>query len=924
MNLLKIPEEIKGRWQHALILTYGLDIPFFENGLWRQFGKACNNKIILADGKRYLQTCESYANSKGLIRHLNQHYVAEGIFAPYSAHAKLILLANDQHGRLLVGSGNLGYQGYASGGEMFTKYEYSEEAPDTLREFVAVRQFIDGLIDKGYIGEQGRYHIQEHMYSKCPWLFGNPQRESQVRHNLNKSFIDQLQETIGNTVVDELWIMAPFYDEKCIALEKMLSTFQPKTTHLLIQQQRTSADPLTLMNIVDAHNGRVKIHSVSLENNPYLHTKMYLFKLGSDSICLQGSPNLSQVAMLRSGNKANVELANLLTGERDTFDYIFGELQMEEVSSAHDLEISYHAINDEAADSEKDTPILRSGRLDGDKLYLQVGVSSFDPRTASLLIDGVIIPLNFRITNEHCWEYELSQTAIEILSGSQPLPIRLKWEEGEITNPIFVCNVHTLRRTLEITTHSEAWEHLSDLDVEDEVLEELLIDLRNALIIEPEDLWQLAKSSKSGVSTNKDNDDSAPAIDYDNFDYEILKQHPKLQQYIRGRGGSSYQQTQLQIILSAITSNFRDFVEATDSEIVLDISASAVDESLALIENMEELEEEETLQEEERQRRQLSAQKRIRRILSNFIQRYLRGTSNPLFWEKVGFDVISQNYVIFSHIMWHLFSKEWLEDEFIIDNLLKTITNHWGTPSQSGYFNSLPKNQVDELFDLLQEKHANAQLIASIYHCARLTRKQHLQDLRLQLRDFWRYFISDLPFEVDTTIFRDVYQILSRQYIEDMPTPSDVVDELLRLGHFDTRDNFSNVIREQYNLRYDGCRFELVHLHISDHEIPVPCLVIGDHEKLRSCDDLAPLLYRWIKFDEGHGYYRIVTGETHSSKQIIQCDEDGQNGIFYDRETQKEIEIEQLEQPPTKWNEATWRLYSIAEEAEELAQLRLE
>ena len=51
MDDLKLPEQLKGRWEHALILTYGFDAPFFENALWSQFAARCRNKIILVDGQ---------------------------------------------------------------------------------------------------------------------------------------------------------------------------------------------------------------------------------------------------------------------------------------------------------------------------------------------------------------------------------------------------------------------------------------------------------------------------------------------------------------------------------------------------------------------------------------------------------------------------------------------------------------------------------------------------------------------------------------------------------------------------------------------------------------------------------------------------------------------------------------------------------
>src|SRR5260370_26227257 len=110
MSALELPEQLKGPWDHALILSYGLDIPFFERALWYQFPTRCRNKIILADGQQYLQVSDAYSQQRGLVRHMNQLYVVAGIFGLHtytSAHAKLILLTNAQQGRLLVGSGNL-------------------------------------------------------------------------------------------------------------------------------------------------------------------------------------------------------------------------------------------------------------------------------------------------------------------------------------------------------------------------------------------------------------------------------------------------------------------------------------------------------------------------------------------------------------------------------------------------------------------------------------------------------------------------------------------------------------------------------------------------------------------------------------------------------------------------------------------------
>src|SRR5258706_14835585 len=107
MNSIRLPDAFLGKWDHALIVTYGADLPFFERDIWKQFSDQCRNRIILTDGRRYQQICAELARS-GMVRHLNQRYVADGIYSPRISHAKLVLLTNSDKGRLLVGSGNLG------------------------------------------------------------------------------------------------------------------------------------------------------------------------------------------------------------------------------------------------------------------------------------------------------------------------------------------------------------------------------------------------------------------------------------------------------------------------------------------------------------------------------------------------------------------------------------------------------------------------------------------------------------------------------------------------------------------------------------------------------------------------------------------------------------------------------------------------
>ena len=300
MIQLQLPEQIKGKWEHALILSYGANIPFYEHAIWSQFGPVCRNRIVLADSQQYLQASAECARD-GVAHHLNQRYVFDGIFSPYSAHAKVILLANPEQGRLFVGSGNLGWQGYASGGEIFTQYDFAADSSDQLPAFLAIRSVIEIILERKYVGPVAERHIH-HLFESTPWLFHSVHTEwNPVRSNLAQSFLSQLQKAIGREAIEELWIASPFLDPEASALERLLSITKPGQATLLLQPGHASASLAALKKIQRLHP-QFHVRTFKLKGNEtaYVHGKLYLFKLARRSICLQGSPNLSQVAMLLS------------------------------------------------------------------------------------------------------------------------------------------------------------------------------------------------------------------------------------------------------------------------------------------------------------------------------------------------------------------------------------------------------------------------------------------------------------------------------------------------------------------------------------------------------------------------------------------------------------------------------------------------
>jgi hypothetical protein len=82
------------------------------------------------------------------------------------------------------------------------------------------------------IGTTATRHIY-HLFEKTPWLYWPTISGLQpVRHNLNPSFLDQLDQDGGDEVVEELGGLSPSPDEKPIALALAMAWVRLLTPNL--------------------------------------------------------------------------------------------------------------------------------------------------------------------------------------------------------------------------------------------------------------------------------------------------------------------------------------------------------------------------------------------------------------------------------------------------------------------------------------------------------------------------------------------------------------------------------------------------------------------------------------------------------------------------------------------------------------------
>lgn len=792
---LPLPEELDGPWEHALLLSYGLDLPFFERALARQLAPSCHNRILLGDERTYLASCDAYANGD-LVRGANRDYVAEPILRRASSHAKLILLTNAHAGRLLVGSGNISRQGFASGGELFTRYAFDETEAGALPEFLAVRTLLERLRDDGLVTHTAAWHV-DRLLEGTPWLYSaQGDAESRVRHNLDRSFADQLGDALDGERVEELMVLAPFFDSELAAVRNLVGRLGPERTTVLVQRAQTSIDPEALNRLHREAGGTVEVCPFERPpHHPWVHAKLILARTRDAAVCLQGSANISARALLRKGMEASLEVVNLLRGDRSAFDGLLDELDIgAPADDLAGLDLHYEPPDEEDRLTDEGWQLTAAEWSDE---VLEVRYRGELSPLEGASVESAGMSFAMEIVGATPGFLRLSLTTSEGEHVHSLTPIRLVLADGRCSNAIFPADRSALVRAFERGSDTgEKLARIGDLGLGDDELEQLLHELEGTLVVDQRSLWQL---SGRPVPRGDDDDAEEPHIDYADIDYDMLRSHPKMQQYLRGDGSLGGSRSRLQIVLNAITSAFAD-IAAVDSAAVMADQAVAGDPAPEGGDANEE-------GDDERARRRWSAEARINVLLRNFVKRFLRGLASREFQDIAGPEVLARNYVVFFHLLSRLAEREWIDQRFVTAGIARTIELFWGTTDAAGYVGRLDVGERAAVLGLVRETHSDAQVLATLYTGSRETRLTDLQDLRVGLRDAWRGILIHGDPPLTTAVLADARLMLRGVAPPDGPPPTDIVAELHGLARFLTRDELVAAVAARLDVPVSACAF---------------------------------------------------------------------------------------------------------------------
>lgn len=771
---LSVPEVLSRPRDHAVICTFGADLDFYEGPLWRHISRA-RNRIVFADDVVLAAKLADLASGGSRLRHINRNYLATPITNERSAHAKLILLVDASGGTLLVGSGNISIDGYASRGEIFCRYDVTNEDSTYLPELQAAKDLLDLMAGREYLDSQARHQLNA-VWGDTPWIWAPAARAPGVRHNLAVPLGEQLLAAVSGEVVAELTVHAPFHDRQCGALRRLIEGLRPEHVTVLVQPGRTSVDPRALSAVLDAARGTFEVQLAAAPEFPdtYLHAKFILVRTATRSITLTGSANLSLAALWRTDQRVgdrpagNIELVNLAEGPPESIDELLAELVLNEPTEAL-AELDVNFLGDHEASSPDARPRLDQGRWVDATLTL-VAAAELPPGPLTLVIAGSDVEAELAVEGKTVTAKLPSEAAGILDARVVPVWLRIATSDGDVeTTPVYPYVPSALAALLNARRDPDLLRKVGSLDMEayDDDLISLLDELDAALVIDRHSLWRLARRTPPPESSGTDGD--GPRRAWEDLDFDVLRRHPRLAQYERTvRPTDRLEATDLQIVLGAITDHFRGFgtdevppraVAATDAQVegVFDVDLDDVtstlpgdDDATPTDETIEEFEAHDEA-DEERERRRLKTETRNRLAWQRFSERFTRALADRDFLDVVGPRVVLANAVILNHLLFLLVAKGVVTPEKGVSYEIDLWSFLWGEEARPGFVESLPEDEQMEAMEEFSERGLEVSVLTAMDLAVQLTKQHHLEALRVRLRHVWRRMLTSphLCFTVD-------------------------------------------------------------------------------------------------------------------------------------------------------------------------------
>jgi hypothetical protein len=731
-STLVLPDVLQGQWSSAIILTYGADLGFFEQRLVGQLAQV-PLRLVLGDSRRLSERLAEAATTGQRLKMANRSYLAAPIRHSRAAHAKLILLLGPHEGVLVVGSGNLGQDGYASPGELWHVFRYHDEQPQHREEFANARTLIDGLASRGLLDPPTVELIQT-LWGTAPWLPATPTSSAAVCHNLDQSLIDQLA-TAVDWPVREMITHAPFHDPDCAALERLIEEFTPVRLRVLISRD-TSVDPERLAAAMSkATNATLEVIEVTSDPTAYIHAKWIHLKGDTTEALLTGSANLSRSALLHTSARGNIEAGIITIADPGGFAGIYEQLQHRNVTDAAAIGLTYRETKETVETSAH--PVVLWSRLDGGRLTIM-----FDRPVGD---DLVIYVFN----GEASWttkrvhgsiiELDLTDESATMVATGGALTIQIGKDESEPSYS-WPYQLAAIRGRLHKVGGRDQLHHMAELPDRDADLYTLLQELESSLVFDPLSAWRIAQPRNHQPPSSEDGE----VISWEDLDWSRVRRDPRFIGYLTHGPTTGVPPTDIQLILAAISGRLGELgVEATTARNESDDESELADEGNQ--DASDTVEDTENDLFDELARRTLDVTARTRKAFNRFVKRYAAATRDQTFTDELGPIVSAKNAAIFSHLVARLLERDGIDPSEAVKAQVAIWRLLWGTPGISGLLTNLETEERIQVDKLLADTNFRAMTLRAIVRTSGLDLDP---STRTAVRDQARHLIANDDFDL--------------------------------------------------------------------------------------------------------------------------------------------------------------------------------
>ena len=884
-----IPNLLSGEFSGLIIGTFGASLDFAERQLFSQLSRSTLNRVILVDGRQL----NKYFSSGAPLRKINRSYIACPVLTSHAHHPKFIFLVGPNRGRLIVGSGNLSISGYAGPGECFVVHEWSVNSDtDSLQPFLSLKEMIFDQIDLGLIDRITASRVRD-IFDAGNWINGDPTGNSIVIHNSKQSLIDQFVTRVNGCAVIEIVASAPFHDQSAKAVDALLTEFKPLKFSLLVQNKVTRLNVRSLTRVFSKHSTKIQIVEAEAPEpygKTFLHAKFILVRTKTKDFLLQGSANLSAVALCESGPKANVELSNLLVGEPGEFDYLIDDLKLEIRKDGltkfePDLWDSDDLNEEQFSNGPRDVcwrPPILTGWVPkefGPKVNVRLGERDLRSKneTSEKLESGYEFSIEF---SEASSERVSQATFIQLLSKD---------------NQIFLVapyHIDTLQRLSASGNRADLLQEVGDMNLEDREIEELIAELDRVLIIDSRSIWRLTH-----VEDHATNDeDPIGVLNYSELDWARIGELPQLRQYGSASQRLVFGSSDLGLILQSLTNRLK--LEARGKE------SSAVDVSDTNFANNSELDDEDPEQVDENSdtsdddfnAERNPTRRRVKTLWKNFLKRFISGFSDPNFIELVGSTVVIPTYVLVNHLCRRLRTLEMVDIEFLNKTQIQLWEFMWGSETNIGYLESLSGEEKKVARRILQD---HDDFVVTIVSVVDAWWDIWSKDLTcLELRSTWHKILENESWKPD----RDCLNRASRISVQCDGDKDQLFNELFELASYHEVSELNRAISLALGVPVSSLC--LATDTVMRSGVRQTCTYIDlDCEKFTlqmACDGIKA----WKSIETERIYFRL-----QSSTAVAILDEEFHEEVFFDKATGDEIALELGDQEVPEWEKNLNKLF---------------